>query len=116
MPASQQIVAVLWGLGVGTALIVIIYATIRGGWYREPLVGSPRNEDSLPDPHPQAEDSMPAVQDSMPVVLGEVHDYPDDVSEAHGPVPLVVKIVTVSFVLWAIGYVVLFVQRGYTFT
>ena len=109
MPASQQIAAALWGLGVGTALIVIIYATIRGAWYREPLVGNPRHEDSLPEAHPQAEDSMPAV-------LGAVHDYPDDVSEAHGPVPLVVKIVIVSVVLWTIGYVVLFVQRGYTFS
>ena len=109
MPASQQIAAVLWGLGVGVALIVIIYATIRGGWYREPLVGHPRDQDSLPEAHPADEDSRPAV-------LGQVHDYPDEISEAHGPVPLVVRIVIISFVFWAIGYVVLFVQRGYTFT
>ncbi len=108
MPVSQQIASVLWGLGLGGAFIVVIYATIRGGWYREPLVGSPRNEDSLPDSHPHSEDPMPAV-------LGEVHDYPDEISEAHGPVPLIVKLVMLGFVVWAIGYVVLFVQRGYTF-
>jgi len=108
MPVSQQISSVLWGLGVGIAFIIVIYATIRGGWYREPLAGNPRKEDSLPDSHPRAEDLMPAV-------LGAVHDYPDEISEAHGPVPLIVKIVIVSFVLWVIGYVALFVQRGYTF-
>ncbi len=30
--------------------------------------------------------------------------------------PLIVKVIIVSFVLWTVGYVVLFVQRGYTFS
>ncbi len=109
MPASQQIAAVLWGLGVGAALIIVVWATVRGGWYRKPLVGSTRDLAELPEAHPHTEDSMPEV-------LGAVHEYPDGISEAHGPVPLIVKLVIISFTVWAIGYVVLFVQRGYTFT
>jgi hypothetical protein len=98
MPASQQIASVLWGLGVGTALIIVIYATIRGGWFRKPHVGDVPIDEMTPRP------------------IEPVHDYPEGISEAHGPVPLIVKIVIVSFTLWAIGYVVLFVQRGYTFS
>jgi hypothetical protein len=97
MPVSQQIASVLWGLGVGTALIVVVWATVLGGWFRKPLVGDPRDEASLPEP------------------VQPVHDYADGLSEAHGPVPLVVRLVILGFVVWAIGYVVLFVQNGYTF-
>jgi hypothetical protein len=98
MPASQQLAAALWGLGVGAALIIVIWATVRGGWFRKPLVGDPRADDSMPEP------------------VEPVHEYADGLSEAHGPVPLVVRVVIITFVLWAIGYVVLFVQRGYTFS
>ncbi len=98
MPISQQTAAVLWGLGIGVALIVVVWATIRGGWFRKPVVGDPRDESSMPEP------------------IAPVHDYPEGISEAHGPVPLIVKIVIISFTLWAIGYVVLFVQNGYTFS
>ncbi|NTU72155.1 MAG: hypothetical protein HGB10_10105 [Coriobacteriia bacterium] len=98
MPASQQIAAVSWGLAVGIALIAIVWATVKGGWFRQPLKGDPRSEDSLPEP------------------IEPVHDFPDGISEAHGPVPLIVRIVIVSFVLWTIAYVVMFVQRGYTFS
>jgi hypothetical protein len=98
MPASQQIAAVLWGFGVGIALIVVIYATVRGGWFRKPLVGDPRDELPMPEP------------------VQPVHDYADGMSEAHGPVPLIVKLVIIGFTLWAIGYVVVFVQNGYTFS
>jgi hypothetical protein len=97
MPASQQIASVLWGLGVGIAFIIVIFATVRGGWFRKPVVGDPRDESSLPDP------------------IQPVHDYADGISEAHGPVPLIIWLVIISFAVWAIGYVVLFVQRGYTF-
>jgi hypothetical protein len=98
MPASQQIAAVLWGLGVGAALIVVVWATVRGGWFRKPLKGDPREENSMPEP------------------VQPVHEYAEGISEAHGPVPLIVRLVIIGFTVWAIGYVVLFVQRGYTFT
>ena len=45
-----------------------------------------------------------------------MHEYPEGIAEAHGPVPLIVKIIIVSFVLWTVGYVVVFVQRGFTFS
>ena len=99
MPAYQQIEAVLWGLGVGAAIIVAIWAVIAGGWSRRTgAVTSPDIGDHVPEP------------------VAPVHDYPEGISEAHGPVPLIVKVIMVSFVLWTIGYVVLFVQRGYTFS
>ncbi len=98
MPVSQQIAAALWGLGVGTALIIIIWATVRGGWFRKPLVGDPRAETSMPEP------------------VQPVHDYAEGISEAHGPVPLIVWLVIIGFTIWTIGYVVLFVQNGYTFS
>ena len=98
MPVQQQVSAVLWGLGVGAAIIIAIYVTVRGGWFRKPLVGDPRVEESLPEP------------------VQPIHEYPEGIAEAHGPVPLIVKLVIISFTVWAIGYVVLFVQRGYTFS
>jgi len=98
MPASQQLAAVLWGLGIGTVVIVAIYATIWGGWFRKPLAGDPRDENSLPE------------------AVAPVHEYPEGIAEAHGPVPMIVRLIIIGFVLWTIGYVVLFVQRGYTFS
>ena len=53
--------------------------------------------------------------DHVPEPVAPIHDYPEGISEAHGPVPLIVTIIVVSFVLWAVGYVVVFVQRGFTF-
>ena len=88
----------LWGLGVGAAIIVVIWAVIAGGWSRRTgTVAVAEGDDHVPEP------------------VAPVHDYPEGISEAHGPVPLIVKFIIVSFVLWAIGYVVLFVQRGFTF-
>jgi hypothetical protein len=98
MPASQQISAVIWGLSVGAAIILVIWATVRGGWFRKPLVGDPRMEDSMPEP------------------VQPVHDYADGLSEAHGPVPLIVKIVIISFLVWAVVYVGLFARAGFTFS
>ena len=53
---------------------------------------------------------------SVPEPVAPVHDYPEGLSEAHGPVPIIVTLIIVSFVLWTVGYVVLFVQSGYTFS
>jgi hypothetical protein len=99
MPWAEQIEAVWWGLGVGAAIVIAIWAVIRGGWsWRTGTVAGTEGGDRTPEP-----------------VL-PVHEYADGFSEGHGPVPLIVKIIIVSFVLWAVGYVVLFVQLGYTFT
>ncbi len=98
MPWEEQVEAVLWGLGVGAAIIVVIWAVIAGGWSRRTgAVAVAEGADHIPEP------------------VAPVHDYPEGITEAHGPVPLIVKLIVVSFVLWAVGYVVLFVQRGFTF-
>ncbi len=98
MPWEEQIEAVLWGLGVGAAIVVAIWAVIAGGWSRRTgATAVAEGGDHVPEP------------------VAPVHEYPEGITEAHGPVPLIVKIIMVSFVLWAVGYVVLFVQRGFTF-
>jgi hypothetical protein len=98
MPWAEQIEAVWWGLGVGAAIIVVIWAVITGAWSRRTgAITSAEGENTAPEP------------------VAPIHDYPEDISEAHGPVPLIVKFIIVSFTLWAIGYVIVFVQRGYTF-
>ena len=99
MPWAEQIEAVWWGLGVGAAIIFAIWAVIAGGWSRRTgAILSSEGENVAPEAVPP------------------IHDYPEGISEAHGPVPLIVKVIMVSFVVWAVGYVVLFVQRGFTFS
>jgi len=97
MPVEQQIRAVVWGLVVGTGIIVVVWAIIRGGWWRKPT------NDVLPE------------LDAAPEPVGPVHDFPDGLTEAHGPVPLVVRIIVVAFVLWTVTYVALFVRAGFNF-
>jgi hypothetical protein len=99
MPWAEQIEAVWWGLAVGAAIIIAIIAVIAGGWSRR--TGAARGAEG---------------SDHVPEPVAPIHDYPEDISEAHGPVPLIVTLIAVSFVVWAVGYVVVFVQRGYTFS
>lgn len=99
MPWAEQIEAIWWGLGVGAAIIIAIWAVIVGGWSRRTgATISPEGENTFPEP------------------VQPVHDYAEGLSEGHGPVPLIVKVIMVSFVVWAVGYVALFVQRGFTFS
>lgn len=98
MPAYQQLVAVLWSLGIGAALIAIIYVTVSGGWFRRQTVDAASESLEYPEP------------------VQPIHEFPEGIAEANGPVPMIVKLVVIGFGLWAIGYVVLFVQRGYTFS
>ena len=97
MPVEQQIRAVVWALVVGTGAIVVIWAVIRGGWWRKPL-----------------NDVVPA-QDASPEPNAPVHEFPGGVSEAHGPVPLIVKLVIVGVLVWTVVYVVLYARAGFTF-
>jgi len=98
MPVYQQISGVVWGLAVGIAGIVVVWATIRGGWFRKPGQLSAEQRDLKPEP-------------TQPV-----HDYPEGISEAHGPVPLIVRIVIVSFLVWAVVYVIMFARAGFNFS
>jgi hypothetical protein len=98
MPASQQISAVVWGLSVGITMVVIIWAVIRGGWFRKPTNDVLPADDATPDP------------------IGPVHDYPEGLAEAHGPVPLIVKLIIISVLVWTVVYIGLFARAGFTFS
>lgn len=90
MPAEQQWAASLWSLGVAALLIIGMYLMVRAGWFRKATGGTVPDQDIYPEPTPP------------------VHDYPEDLAEGHGPVPLILKLGAVAFVMWTIGYVVLF--------
>lgn len=98
MPAYQQISAVVWGISVGIAMIVVVMSVIRGGWFRKPGGMTLLESDMFPEP-------------TQPV-----HDYPDDISEAHGRVPLIVRVVIVSFLVWTVIYVLMFARAGFNFS
>ena len=99
MPWAEQIEAVWWGLGVGTAIIIAIWAVIAGGWARR--TGAVTDTDT---------------GDHVPEAIAPIHEYPEGISEAHGPVPLIIQVIIVSVALWTVGYVVVFVTRGFTFS
>ena len=71
MPVSQQIAASVWGLAVGLGFLVVIYMTVRSGWFRKAGNDIVPEQDPLPEPTPP------------------IHEYPDGLSEAHGSVPVV---------------------------
>jgi hypothetical protein len=93
MPASQQIAASVWGLAVGLGFLVIIYMTVRSGWFRK------GGSDTIPE------------RDPLPEAAPPVHEYPEGLSEAHGRVPAVLKIVIVGYVVFLVAYVGLFLRR-----
>jgi len=97
MPMSQQISAVVWGLTIGLALLTAIYFTIRGAWFR-----APQHEG--------------IVGDMTPEPVQPVHDYPGGVAEAHGPVPIIIKLIIVSVLVWTVIYVIMFAQSGFNFS
>ena len=100
MPANQQIAAVLWGLGVGAALIVVDLgdgAGRRGSASRSRATAR-RDRSRCPTP------------------IQPVHDYPRDSPRRTDRCRSSSSSSSSAFVVWAIGYVVLFVQRGFTFS
>jgi hypothetical protein len=92
MPLSQQTGAIWWALGVGTAFIVIIYFVISSAWFRK-----------------AGADKVPAT-DPLPEPVEPVHEYPEGLAEAHGKVPMVLKIVIVSFLVFLVYYVAQFLM------
>lgn len=87
MPAIQQLTGGLWGVGLGAALILIIVVVVNDAWWRR---GAGAPEGGFPDPTPP------------------VDEFVEDVAEAHGRTTMFVKLYALAFVLWAIGYVVIF--------
>lgn len=97
MPAGEQLSDLVWSLVIGLTLIAAIAATIAGARLK-----------SRPDAIAETDDG--------PAPIEPVHEYAGDVAEAHGPVPLVVKLVIIGVLVWTVVYVVLFAQNGYTFS
>jgi len=97
MPTGEQLSDLVWSLAIGLTLIAAIAVTIMGARLR-----------SRPD--------AVAETDNGPAPVEPVHEYAGDVAEAHGPVPLVVKLVIIGVLIWTVVYVVLFAQAGYTFS
>lgn len=93
MPIAQQTAGVWWGLGVGLAFAVIIYFTVRSGWYRKSTLGR------VPD------------VDTPPESVGDVHEYPEGLMEGHGRVPLVIKLIIAGFIVFLVYYVATFIMR-----
>lgn len=93
MPATQQLYSALWGLGIGAVFAVTIWLVVSNAWYRK------ATENRIPE------------TDVKPTPIGIVEEYPDGLAEAHGGPTLFLRVLVVAFVLWTIGYVVLFVTR-----
>jgi hypothetical protein len=90
MPLAQQSGAIWWSLGVGTAFIIVIYYLIRSAWFRK------------------AGGTVVPVSDSYPEPADPVHEYPEGLAEAHGKVPVIIKIIIVSFLVFLVYYVAQF--------
>ncbi len=92
MPQSQQLAATLWALAVGVAFFLVVYFTVRSGWFRK------------------ADNDLVPAEDAVPDVAEPVHHYPDGLEEAHGKVPFIIKGIIVGYVVFLVFYVVYFVR------
>lgn len=93
MPAHQQLVAALWGVGLGVGLVVIIWLVVSNAWFRSATGDQVPEGYVTPDP------------------VGMVDEYPEELKEAHGKPTLFLKLWILVFVLWAIGYVAFVLVR-----
>jgi len=93
MPYQEQLEAALGGIGVGIAMIAVIYIVVSSSWFKK------AGNDRVPETDP------------APAPFEPVHEYPEGLAEAHGPIPLIVKVIIVSFVIWMIGYVAVYFTR-----
>ena len=117
MPVDQQISAAVWGLAVGAGILVAIWAVIRGGWVGRteaadtPVVSDVSKEPIQPHSHENLKKTEMA-HGGLPMI----HEYPEGISEAHNPMPLIIKLTIVSVLVWTVVYVVLFAQSGFNFS
>ncbi len=95
MPLAEQTAAIWWALGVGVAFIIFIYTAISGGWFRE--AGHPSKRTDSAEPIPEAAE--------------ETREYPSGfvIEEGNGKVPLVLKVLIVSFLIFLVYYVAQYV-------
>lgn len=93
MPYQQQLVGMLWGLGLGTGLVTAVWLVVSNAWYRQ------ATSDRIPE------------TDIKPGPVGTVEEYPEGLAEAHGRPTLFLKLWIVAYVLWAVGYVVIYMME-----
>lgn len=87
MPVTEQLRAAMWGLGIGTVLIVTVYLIVSNAWYRS------ATGDRIPE------------SDVKPSPIGMVDEYPEGLAEAHGGPTLFFKLLVAGYVVWLVGYV-----------
>lgn len=95
MPATQQLSAILWALGIGTVFAVTTWLVVSNAWYRH------ATENRIPE------------TDVKPTPIGIVEEYPDGLAEAHGGPTLFLKVLMVAFVVWTAGYIANFIRAGF---
>lgn len=100
MPTGEQLSDLVWSFVIGLMLIASVVFTIMGARMRN------TPQDVVPE----------TDADAGPAPVEPVHEYAGGVAEAHGPVPMVVKLTIAGVLLWTVVYVVLFAQNGYTFS
>jgi len=117
MPVYQQISAVVWGLAVGGGIVIAIWAVIRGGW-----VGRTEAADTTVVAEISTEPVQPHTHKNLKKTelahggLPMIHEYAEGISEAHNPVPLIIKLVIISVLVWTVAYILLFVRAGFNFS
>jgi hypothetical protein len=96
MPIDWQWARPLWGFGLGLLFLAMTYLIQRDGWFRS-AVG----------------ESSPET-DIQPQTEGEVEDFPEGIEEGAGRTTVWVRVYIIAFIVWAIGYVALFLlaRRG----
>lgn len=92
MPYQQQLGGVLWALAVGLVMWVVIHMTVRSGWFRK------------------GGNNIVPAEDVPPMVDEPVHRYADDFVEAHGPVPIILKIIIAGYLVFVVWYVYNFIS------
>jgi hypothetical protein len=92
MTYSMQANAVWWGLGVGLAFFAVLYVAVLSGWFRKATYDVVPAEDITPEP------------------TEPLHHYPEGLAEAHGKVPVVLKLVIASFIVFLVVYVALYIN------
>lgn len=93
MPISEQVMASVWALGVAAAGVFVIWLLLANGWKR-PVAGDAARSATPPAP------------------VEPVQEFPEGLGEGQGPVPLFIKLLSLTFVVWAIGYVAVFMMNG----
>jgi hypothetical protein len=90
MPLKMQYAGMWWSLGVGLAMLVLVYVAVRSGWFRK------------------AQGDVTPSTDAVPEPVEPVHHYPEGLGEAHGRVPFILKLIIGGYVVFLVGYLVSF--------